>query len=361
MYYEIYDKLSQPRGVTPILLTNKILLDSIFKNRSFIDEADYNIEVDVKSFSEGGNRYLIIQNIIMGIANSLWLGLCPFKLATDTYFNKAGRISIGEGDLVFLNVGLNFFLKSNPDGVLRYDNTSFSHWETFYINSQSNLSELSGTQPTREGFRYYLFRDLELIYSMVTKKPGRNGWVRLLNDLIIEQKAISIEEVREVYKINIEVQPFEEMFNVSCSDIELHDYLETNFRTKISGLAGHRIANKIRELDFSQRPLRVFSEINKVLIGQIPLANFYLNQHMFVCKEAYTISQYLDFFVYSWTKSPDIKIWYIDNNYNKYSADFLPVFIEKLKIQKYSIVCGFSAVSDGEELFFFAKPLIVRD
>lgn len=351
MYYEVFEEIKHAQensiSLKDIQLINKSLIDSFYEIRSQInpiykEEDDYNRIVG-KNYS-----YILYQKIISGIAKSIFLGVNPWSWDRPAIL-PSGRLSV---PLTPLLIDSRFPLLFFRSTEISYENSSIKKWEDEVIAASEHLNSKLGVSITREGFRANLNRILEILFSMRSdSSKRRTNWTIFLHDLIILQKSFTKDELT-----NFQFDEFDGYTEIVDPSFKSHNYLEflhlsslsrTNSSEFKMALSGHTAIER-------------YSSFNSQIISKIPLCHFYVNEHMFIGKEEYTFEQYLDFYVYSWTKSPHIHLVYLENGTSTKKTLPLNKFKEELGKMKYSLLLGFFEERDGK-VYYSAEPKMVKD
>jgi hypothetical protein len=106
--------------------------------------------------------------------------------------------------------------------------------------------------------------------------------------------------------------------------------------------------------------LLCYSEINRALLGKLPICHFGIYELMFISKEECSLSNYYDWYIRPWTPSKDVILFYLDNMTREKCQCGLQDFPERLKRIKYTLVYGFKAMDHGE-IFYFSEPKMIKD
>jgi hypothetical protein len=354
MYYEIYEELKSysDQNQAPHLgkIVNKALIDSFFDLRSQIHPI-YKEEDDSRRLVGNNYPYLFYQKIIHGIARSIFVGLDPWGLG-DNIFLASGRIKIQETPLRFNSTYPLLFFKS--DGGLNFSNSSIKKWEDELMYRSESINSKLNLTITREGFRAHLYRILEILYSMrSSSKKRRTNWTVFLHEFIILQKEFGKEELKN---LGFEIQEFNGFKILFDENFPTVDYLEFNFLKNL----GLFDSSEIKLPTLTGTALEQYSTVNKHLMGKIPLCHFFINEHMFIGKEEYSLQQYTEYFVHPWTKAQDLQIHYVENGTGIKKEAGFDQFTRELSQMKYSIVLGFHENRDKSEMYFSAEPKMVK-
>lgn len=354
MYYEIFEEIKYAdesnKEIDSLKLVNKSFLDSFYEVRSEInpiykESDDYNRIVGLNY------SYLFYQKMVSGIAKSVFIGLDPWSVG-EKIFLPSGRLKVpGKSLRIDSRKPILYF----HGDVFSYENCSLKRWEDELIGSSENLNKKLNLSITREGFRAHINRILEIIYSMSSSaKKRRTNWTIFLHELIILQKTFSSDELSQ---LGFVVKKDDGFLKVLDYNFSTRDYLEF----KLMADLGMIKTDSIHVPELTGTSIEKYSQLNAAVLGKIPLCHFYINEHMFVGKEEFTLDQYTEYFVHPWTKSSNVRITFLENETNKMMEKSLSDFKAKLQEMKYSIICGFHEVSGGQNLHFTSEPKMVKD
>lgn len=354
MYYEVFEEIrafsNANTGPEKLKLINKCYIDSVFEVRSQINPI-YKDEDDFKRLTGNSYAYIFYQKIISGIAKAIFVGMNPWSWDS-SIFLRSGRLSVPGNSLEI--DGRHPLLYFQGD-VYSYDNSSLKKWEDELFLIQDSLNQKLKLNLSREGFRAHLYRILEILFSMKSSSPKRRtSWSVFLHELLILQKTFSREDLLH---LNFQIEQRNFFSKVVDTSFPTLDYLEFKFLAKQGIINTDEISIQVTEKD----PLKVYSEINLQLTGKIPLCHFYINEHMFVGKEEYSLNQYIEYYISPWTKSSKLFISYLENGTAEEKCEEIADFARTLKVMKYSIILGFHEVLDGKKLSYSAEPRMVKD
>jgi hypothetical protein len=355
MYYEIFDELHhcQLTGSAPDAhaLVKKSLLDGIFEVHSLL-AAPRSVEADLQRLVGSSYPYFYYQKIMGGMAMALFLGLDVTAWSGQDIFHPQGRLRIPDSELTLHLARPTLHFKD--DREFSFANSQLQLWLEGLMAISEPLSRLTGVVVTVEGFRAHLYRIIEHFYAMATTDPRRRGkWITFLHDLLVMDRKFSREELEAK---GFTITP-ERSCRVEDPEFIYHDYLEFNLMKQLGTISSTQLSQGIELGSVVSDPTKAYSLINQGLLGRLPLCNLYVNEHMFVGKEEYSLNQYHEYYIRSWTTANDIILYYQENGTGLKKEAPIADFARELKDTKYSLVFGYS--QGGQ--YFYARPRMVKD
>lgn len=353
MYYEIFEELKYCDNTNTLSntsqLVNKSFIDSFFEIRSQINPI-YNETEDYKRLVGNNYSYLFYQKIISGIAKSIFLGFNSLTLK-EPIFLPSGRIKIPSQNLQFHFQNPTIFFNSWD---LSYSNSSIQTWEDELFGISHDLNSKLKLSISREGFRANLYRILEILFSMKSSsQKRRTNWTVFLHEFIILQKKFSLSDIQNLGLSVMENSPF---FYIVDPSFPVLNYLEFAHLHRL----GTVNTESIKITPLSGTSIEKYSQFNSQIQGRLPICHFHLNEHMFVYKEEFSLSQYVEFFIHPWSKSREIFLTYIENDTHQINTLSLSDFTDMLAEMKYALILSFHEMRDNSKIFFSAEPRMIK-
>jgi hypothetical protein len=353
MYHEIFDELryceTNSLELAPIQLLNKSLIDSFYDVRSQINPI-YDENNDHKRLVGSNYPYLFYQKMITGIAKAVFVGFNPWSLGKDIFL-PSGRLKVPTQPLIFNYEYPLIYFNQN---IFSYDNSSLKKWEDEILASAPFINANLNISITKDGIRANLYRVLEILFSMrSSSNKRRTNWTIFLHELLIQGRVFTQETLEQ---LGFSIHQTEGFTKVIDTHFPTHDYLEFRYLRNLNEINYSAISN----LELSGSAMDKYMQFNNEICGKVPLVHFGINEHMFVYKEEYSLEQYINFYVYPWTKASQIFLTYIDNIEARTTTSSIEEFKSSLSRCRYAIVLGFFEKRDGKELNYYSEPRMVK-
>jgi hypothetical protein len=336
MYYEVFEEIRKG-SFSHQELINKCVIDSIYRPKSQIQDI-YNSVQDHKSLLENSYPYIIYQKVLMGISTAVFFGMDPYSW-NEGFFLENCRIKVPKNPLNLYMTWPSLIFESGD--TLSFKKSSLAKWDIELRKISSSIQKITGVTITEEGFRAHTYRILENLMSLQAQSPKRTRWAEFLHEILIIDKTFTLSELKEKFTIsNLE----DGRILVEDREFISKDYLEFNFMKKIGHLNTQIMT---QELKTEEDAFGLFSKVNDLIMGKIPLSHFYIGQHMFVGKEEFNLNNYYDYYIKTWGINNELTVHYLNNPTGERESCSIEEFPKKLKQSEYIIVLGVTEKSRG--------------